>query len=73
MKDGLLTSTFTHYTSCHTWGDLLHQDGDLTGQSKAVRVEVWVVLDLNVETEGIIPLIRATRLCLPITCTAVSV
>lgn len=61
------------YECCHTWGDLLHQDGGLGGQSEAMRVEVRVPLDLNVEAEGVIPLIRVTRLCcLPIRCNPVS-
>ncbi len=61
------------HKSCHTWGDLLHQDGSLGRQSEAMRVEARVPLDLNDEAEGVIPLIRATGLCcLPIHCTSVS-
>lgn len=39
------------HNCCHTWGDFLHKQGALGGQSKAMRVEVWVPLDLNIEAE----------------------
>lgn len=54
---------FTFHKSCRTWGDLLHQDGGLGGQSEAMRVEARIPLDLNNEAEGVIPLIRAAGLC----------
>ncbi|KAA8594477.1 hypothetical protein FQN60_011612 [Etheostoma spectabile] len=38
-------------TSSGTWGDVLHQDGGLRGQSEAMRVEIGVPLDLNGEAE----------------------
>lgn len=64
---------FIFCISCRTWGDLLHQDGSLGGQSESMRVEVWVPQDLNIEAEGVIPLIQATGLCcLPIYCNPVS-
>ena len=56
----------------HTWGDILHQDGSLGGQSEAMRIEVWVPLDLNIEAKGVIPLIGATGLGLSIYCDPVS-
>lgn len=43
--------------ACHTWGDLLNQDGGLTGQGEAMRVEAWVSWDLNVEAKRVISLI----------------
>ena len=67
------SSIFPFHKSCCTWGDLVHQDGHLGRQSEAMRAEVRVRLDLNDETERIIPLIRATALCwLPIHCDTVS-
>lgn len=47
------------HMSCHTWVDLLDQDGRLGGQSEAMRVEVRVPLDLNIEAERVVPLIGA--------------
>lgn len=41
----------------HTWGDLLNQDGGLTGQGEAMRVEARVSWDLNVEAKRVISLI----------------
>lgn len=59
--------------SGRTWGDLLHQDGGLGGQSEAMRVDARVPLDLNVEAEGVISGIRVAGLCcLSIRCNPVS-
>lgn len=51
------------HNSYHTWGDFLHKEGALGGQSEAMRVEIWVPLDLNIEAERVIPLISASGLC----------
>lgn len=67
------SAMFTFHKSCHTWGDLLHQDGGQGGQGEAMRVEAQVPLDLNAEAEGVISLIRVTGLCcLSIRCNPVS-
>lgn len=69
----LRSSVFAFLKSWRTWGDLMHQEGGLGGQSEAMRVEGRVSLDLNVEPEGVVPLITATGLCcLPIHCNPVS-
>lgn len=54
------TSDGTFDRTCLTWGDLLDQDGCLGGHSEAVRVEAWVLLNLNIEAKGVIPLIGAS-------------
>lgn len=46
-----------------TRGDVLHQDGGPAGQREAVGLEVGVPLDLDVEAEGVVPLVRLTGLC----------
>ncbi len=51
------SSVFIFHKSCGTWGDLLHQDRGRRGQSEAMRIEIRVPLDLNVEAERVIPLI----------------
>lgn len=59
--------------SCPTWGDLLHQDGGLRGECEAMRVQVWVSLDLNVEAERVVPVITAAGPCwLPISRCSIS-